>query len=389
MRRCASVSERCGAANRGRVARRVRGRASAMRYRVARGAPRHDRRREPSTSRSQSRCRRPGPARRSGGAGSCCVSRRAAGGLLVAFREVLLPFVLAIVLAYVLSPVVNAAQQLRIARPAPPRWVVVLALYADADRRCSQAWSWFSAPRLAAELGRLSKEAPRMVATVRKEWLPELDRRAARGDARRTCARAARAGRPPRRSQAGAHRRARDRAVDRAARSQVRPRAEGGYEVVLPPRRPARRAGRRSRASGSSRRGPRDKRRLRPDAPRSRRPRRARWRTPSTPRSRCCRRRRASDRRSSRGDLRLRADAGALGVHADHAPTASSTSRARCIAPGRRGEFDDLVRRIDRGLSGVVRGQLIICVRQRRAVGHRLLHARPQVLGVPDRSSRR
>jgi predicted PurR-regulated permease PerM len=31
-------------------------------------------------------------------------------------------------------------------------------------------------------------------------------------------------------------------------------------------------------------------------------------------------------------------------------------------APGRRGEFDEIVRRIDRGLSGVVRGQLIICL---------------------------
>ena len=35
---------------------------------------------------------------------------------------------------------------------------------------------------------------------------------------------------------------------------------------------------------------------------------------------------------------------------------------ARSLYPaGRRGDFDDLVRRIDRGLSGVVRGQLIIC----------------------------
>jgi predicted PurR-regulated permease PerM len=31
-------------------------------------------------------------------------------------------------------------------------------------------------------------------------------------------------------------------------------------------------------------------------------------------------------------------------------------------APGRRGEFDEIIQRIDRGLSGVVRGQLIICV---------------------------
>ena len=41
----------------------------------------------------------------------------------------LLPFLLAIVLAYVLSPVVNAGQQLRFGGRATPRWVVVLVLY--------------------------------------------------------------------------------------------------------------------------------------------------------------------------------------------------------------------------------------------------------------------
>ena len=40
---------------------------------------------------------------------------------LVTFRNVLLPFLLAIVLAYVLSPVVNAGQQLRIGGRSAPR----------------------------------------------------------------------------------------------------------------------------------------------------------------------------------------------------------------------------------------------------------------------------
>ncbi|MFI4946549.1 MAG: AI-2E family transporter, partial [Burkholderiales bacterium] len=102
------------------------------------------------------------------------------GGLLfiglVAFRDVLLPFVLAVVLAYVLSPLVNAGEQLRIGAGRAPRWVVVLVMDVAliGVLACVVA---FSVPRLVAEFGRLSKEGPRAVATVRKQWLPELDRR--------------------------------------------------------------------------------------------------------------------------------------------------------------------------------------------------------------------
>ena len=86
----------------------------------------------------------------------------------------------------------------------------------------------------------------------------------------------------------------------------------------------------------------------------------------------------------SRGDHDLRADAGAVGVHADHDATASSTSRARCTRPAGAASSTSSSGASTAGSPGVVRGQLIICVRQRRAVGHRLLHARPEVLGVPD-----
>ena len=94
--------------------------------------------------------------------------------VLIAFRELLLPFMLAIVVAYVLSPVVAAGQRLKIAGVHPKRWVVVVALYAVLISALV-GLLMVSVPRLAAELQRLTREAPRLVASVRNEYLPKLD----------------------------------------------------------------------------------------------------------------------------------------------------------------------------------------------------------------------
>ncbi|MDP3275901.1 MAG: AI-2E family transporter [Deltaproteobacteria bacterium] len=48
---------------------------------------------------------------------------------LIAFRGVLVPFVMAVVIAYVLSPVAAAFCRVKIAGRAPQRWIVVLSLY--------------------------------------------------------------------------------------------------------------------------------------------------------------------------------------------------------------------------------------------------------------------
>jgi len=94
--------------------------------------------------------------------------------VLATFRAVLLPFLLAIVVAYVLSPVVNAGQRLKLGGKHPRRWVVVVALYAVLISVLVGLIA-VSVPRLTAELQRLTREAPRLVATVRSEWLPQLD----------------------------------------------------------------------------------------------------------------------------------------------------------------------------------------------------------------------
>lgn len=91
---------------------------------------------------------------------------------LILFRAVLMPFLLAIVLAYVLSPVVTAGERLRIGARGVPRWAVVLVVYTVLLGVGSVVVA-LSVPRLAGELTRLAREAPRAVATVRHDWLPE------------------------------------------------------------------------------------------------------------------------------------------------------------------------------------------------------------------------
>ncbi len=95
-------------------------------------------------------------------------------GVLIAFRGILLPFLLAIVFAYVMSPVVAAGQRLQFRGVHPRRWVVVVALYTVLVSGIVGLVA-VSVPRLTAELQRLIREAPRVVATVRGEWLPSLD----------------------------------------------------------------------------------------------------------------------------------------------------------------------------------------------------------------------
>lgn len=94
----------------------------------------------------------------------------------IVFRGVLLPFLLAIVLAYVLSPLVAMGQRLRIRGRSPARWAVVLSLYLVLISMLAGIVA-VSVPRLAAEFSRLTLEAPRAVATVREKWLPELEHR--------------------------------------------------------------------------------------------------------------------------------------------------------------------------------------------------------------------
>src|SRR5690349_25135565 len=74
--------------------------------------------------------------------------------VLIAFRAILLPFMLAVVFAYVLSPLVAMGQRLSFRGVHPRRWVVVVALYTVIVSGLIGLIT-LSVPRLTAELQRL------------------------------------------------------------------------------------------------------------------------------------------------------------------------------------------------------------------------------------------
>jgi predicted PurR-regulated permease PerM len=87
-------------------------------------------------------------------------------GIVVAARDVELPFVLALVLAYVLMPLVAWVERFKMPRGAAILLVYVVVL--------GSAWLCVkgAAPRMSQELKGIRKEIPLLVETVRTEWVP-------------------------------------------------------------------------------------------------------------------------------------------------------------------------------------------------------------------------
>ncbi|AUX46663.1 hypothetical protein SOCE26_081700 [Sorangium cellulosum] len=102
------------------------------------------------------------------------VSAVLTAALLVVSHAVLLPFVLALVVAYVLTPAV-----LRIERARVPRWAAILIVYAIAVSSVAGFFA-LSVPRLIVEGKALAVEAPRLASRLREEYLPALDERLSR-----------------------------------------------------------------------------------------------------------------------------------------------------------------------------------------------------------------
>lgn len=275
---------------------------------------------------------------------------------LIVFRDVLMPFLLAIVLAYVLSPVVNAGQQVKIGGRHTPRWIVVLTLYLTLVGVLT-GLILFSVPRLGSELGRLSKEAPRIVATMRKDWLPELDRRLRQVTApylshsQPEAAAAPQASAPPPPPVPAT--------PPPATTIELRAQPGGGYTVVLPPG-GLRVTGEGERSFRIEPAGPREKHRVDLSTAITQAAARAMENTENTA-VKVLQAAQSLIGRLSRGVMTF------VLMLVLSAYLLITSDRIfdffRSLwAPGRREEFDELVRRIDRGLSGVVRGQLIICL---------------------------
>ncbi|MEZ4256957.1 MAG: AI-2E family transporter [Polyangiales bacterium] len=87
--------------------------------------------------------------------------------IVIAFVDVIFPFMLAVVLAYVLMPLV------RILERRLPRWGAVLVIYLALIGALG-SFVAFGVPRLAAEVRKLAHETPRMIATVRDKWVPAV-----------------------------------------------------------------------------------------------------------------------------------------------------------------------------------------------------------------------
>jgi predicted PurR-regulated permease PerM len=88
--------------------------------------------------------------------------------VLLAAREILLPFILALVVAYVLAPAVRLVEQRRV-----PRWTAVILVYVVTIGGTYASMAAM-APRLGAEMRGLFRELPAIGATIRDEHVPAI-----------------------------------------------------------------------------------------------------------------------------------------------------------------------------------------------------------------------
>jgi len=88
--------------------------------------------------------------------------------LVIAAREVLLPFVLALVIAYVLTPFVAWFEKKKVKRAA-----AILLVYAIVLGTLG-GFLWAVAPRMARELAGLRKELPALSDRANNEWAPKI-----------------------------------------------------------------------------------------------------------------------------------------------------------------------------------------------------------------------
>ncbi len=87
------------------------------------------------------------------------------------FREVVLPFIFAILVAYILAPVVDRFGRLRVGGKPFPRAAAVIILYVNIIAVLSIFIGYF-VPKLSGDFARLFREAPQLFARVNREWLP-------------------------------------------------------------------------------------------------------------------------------------------------------------------------------------------------------------------------
>jgi len=273
--------------------------------------------------------------------------------VLLAFRAVLLPFLFAIVIAYVFEPIVRRMER------NMPRWIAVVLMMIGLLGVIGGLGA-FAVPPIVVEVQRLTEEAPTMVRRARSEWLPALE-----GELRTRMAdyedAADRGGREPMRGDEGGTTPVMDAGVPSSYASEailIEPQPRGGYAVHLPPK------GIEVHRDGNSYV-------VGPDPVRE-----DDGRDLTATLSEALSRQVSSSEGTAvtffrtvntvvRGVVR-----GVFGffLMLMIAAYLMITKEAMfdffraMVRPGRQARFDDLLRRIDRGLSGVVRGQLMIAL---------------------------
>ena len=95
--------------------------------------------------------------------------------VLVAFRAVVLPFVLGVGVAYVLAPVVGALSSVPVGRKRLPRWISVVLVYLGLAAAIGVFVTTF-VPALSGDFARLIREAPGFFRKVKTSYVPEADR---------------------------------------------------------------------------------------------------------------------------------------------------------------------------------------------------------------------
>lgn len=95
--------------------------------------------------------------------------------ILIVFRDVLVPFIIAVVLAYVLHPAVDWIHRRKIGRFQAPRWSAVLLIYLILFGALT-IFGTTLLPRLSQETAALVRAAPEFIDIVKDEWIPKTER---------------------------------------------------------------------------------------------------------------------------------------------------------------------------------------------------------------------
>lgn len=94
--------------------------------------------------------------------------------ILSTVREILLPFILAVVIAYILAPVVDWISAKKIKKFSIPRWVAVIMIYIVLGVIIS-SFSVIAVPRFATEFSKLAEDAPGFFRKASNEWIPQFN----------------------------------------------------------------------------------------------------------------------------------------------------------------------------------------------------------------------